>query len=191
MPLARPADRPSSPRELFVAFMLLALLGFGGVLVVAQRVLCEEKRWVTREEFVELLSVGQVIPGPNVCNVALMLGDRFFGWRGAVAALGGLLAAPFAIVLTLTAVYVRWAAQPAVAGALRGMGLVSAGLIAGTSLKLAQTLRRSPLGVPLCLALGAGAFVCVGLLRLPLAWTLLGLGVAAWALAWRRLGGRA
>jgi chromate transporter len=183
-----PLRRPGSPRELFVAFTLLALQGFGGVIVVAQRVLCEDKRWLTRAEFVELLSIGQVLPGPNVCNVALMLGDRFFGWRGAVAALGGLLAVPFGIVLALVAVYARWAANPAVAGALRGMGAVSAGLIAGTALKLAQSLRASPLGVPLCVALGAVAFALVGLLRIPLALALLVVGPAAYGLAWRRVG---
>ncbi len=181
--------RPGSHRELFVAFSLLALQGFGGVIVVAQRVLCEDKRWLTRAEFVEMLSIGQVLPGPNVCNVALMLGDRFFGWRGAVAALGGLLTVPFGIVLALVAVYARWAANPAVAGALRGMGAVSAGLIAGTALKLAQSLRGSPLGLPLCVALGAAAFVLVGLLRVPLIWALLAVGPAACGLAWPRVGG--
>jgi len=169
--------------------MLLGLQGFGGVVVVAQRVLCEDRRWLTRGEFVELLSVGQVVPGPNVCNVALMLGDRFFGWRGAAAALAGLLGVPFALVLALAAAYAHWASLPAVAGALRGMGLVSAGLIVGTALKLSAALRGSPLGVPASLVLGSAAFVLVAFLRLPLAWVLLGVGSVAWALAWGRLGG--
>jgi chromate transporter len=182
--------RPESPREVFVAFTLLALQGFGGVIVVAQRVLCEEKRWLDRAEFLELLSIGQAIPGPNVCNVALMLGDRFFGWRGAVAALGGLLTVPFGIVLALVAVYSRWAANPAIAGALRGMAAVSAGLIAGTAFKLLQSLRNSPLGVPVCAVLGTAAFVLVGLLRLPLAWALFVVGPVAVGLAWRRVGPR-
>lgn len=184
------ARRPGSPREIFVAFTLLALQGFGGVLVVAQRTLCEEKRWLTQAEFVEMLSIGQLVPGPNVCNVALMLGDRFFGWRGAAAALGGLLAAPFAIVLALASVYARWGASPAVAGALRGMGAVSAGLIAGTVLRLAASLRSNPLGVPLSLGLGAAAFALVGLLRVPLAWALLALGPLSCAIAFRRVRGR-
>ncbi|GEJ57430.1 chromate transporter [Anaeromyxobacter diazotrophicus] len=183
------AQAPGSPRALFVAFTILALQGFGGVIVVAQRVLCEDKRWLSRAEFVELLSIGQVLPGPNVCNVALMLGDRFFGWRGALAALGGLLAVPFAIVLSLVAVYARWASVPEVAGALRGMGAVSAGLIAGTALKLGASLRGNPLGLPACVAFGAGSFALVGLLRLPLGWTLLAVAPAAFGLAWRRVGG--
>ncbi|HEY6001320.1 MAG TPA: chromate transporter [Anaeromyxobacter sp.] len=184
-----PLRRPGSPRELFVAFTLLGLQGFGGVVVVAQRVLCEDRRWLTRGEFVELLSVGQVVPGPNVCNVALMLGDRFFGWRGAAAALSGLLAVPFGVALALAALYQHWASRPEVAGALRGMGFVSAGLILGTALKLASALRASPLGVPLCVAIGAAAFALVALLRVPLAWVLLALGALACALAWRRIAG--
>jgi chromate transporter len=188
---AEPAtERPRSPRDLFVAFTLLGLQGFGGVVVVAQRVLCEDRRWLSRAEFVELLSVGQVVPGPNVCNVAIMLGDRSFGWRGAAAALAGLLAVPFAIVLSLAAVYAHWASRPEVAGALRGMGFVSAGLILGTALKLAGALRSSPLGVPACVAIGAAAFGLVAFLRLPLAWALLGLGSLACALAWRKIAGR-
>jgi chromate transporter len=173
----------------FLAFTLLGLQGFGGVVVVAQRVLCEDRRWLTRGEFVELLAVGQVVPGPNVCNVAIMLGDRFFGWRGAAAALGGLLLVPFAVALALAALYTHWASLPQVAGALRGMGFVSAGLILGTALKLAAALRGSPMGVPLSVAIGAAAFGLVGLLRVPLAWVLLGLGSMACAIAWRRVGG--
>src|SRR5882672_12008153 len=122
-----PLARPGSPRDLFVAFTLLALQGFGGVLAVAQRVLCEQRRWLTKEEFIEILAVGQVLPGPNVCNVALMVGDRFFGWRGAFAALAGLMAVPLVIVLVVTAVYSEYALHPAVAGALKGMGAVAAG----------------------------------------------------------------
>ena len=102
-------ERPASPRELFVAFTLLALQGFGGVLAVAQRVLVEQRRWLTREQFVEVLSLAQVLPGPNVCNVALMIGDRFFGSRGAFAALAGMMAVPLAIVLGATAVYTQFA----------------------------------------------------------------------------------
>jgi chromate transporter len=187
-PDPEPLRRPGSIGELFVAFTALALQGFGGVVVVAQRVLCEDRRWLTRAEFLETLSVGQVVPGPNVCNVALMLGDRFFGWRGAVAALGGLLAVPLAIVLALAVAYTHWSSQPQVAGALRGMGAVSAGLIVGTAIKLAAALRKNALGLPLSATLGASAFALVALLRVPLAWTLLGVGSIACAAAWRRLG---
>ena len=179
--------RPASPRELFVAFTLLALQGFGGVLAVAQRVLVEQRRWLTREQFVEILSIGQVLPGPNVCNVALMVGDRFFGWRGAFAALAGMMAVPLALVLLVTAVYAQYAQLPAVAGALKGMGAVAAGMIAGTALRLAGALRSSAIGWPACAGLARVAFAAVGLLRWPLVWVLLVLGAVACVFAWTRL----
>ena len=182
-----PLARPGSPRDLFIAFTLLALQGFGGVLAVAQRVLCEQRRWLTKEEFVEILAVGQMLPGPNVCNVALMVGDRFFGWRGAFAALAGMMAVPLVIVLVVTAVYSEYALHPAVAGALKGMGAVAAGLIVGTGFKLAAALRVNPMGLPVCLALIVLAFVGVALLRWPLVWVLVGLGAIACVYAWRRL----
>ena len=75
--------QPASLRDLFLTFTVLARQGVGGVLAVAQRVVCDEKHWMTREQFVELLAICQVLPGPNVCNLAILSGDRCFGWRGA------------------------------------------------------------------------------------------------------------
>jgi chromate transporter len=184
MPLAR----PGSSKEIFVAFTLLALQGFGGVLAVAQRVLCEQRRWLTKDEFLEILAVGQVLPGPNVCNVALMVGDRFFGWRGAFAALAGMMTVPLLIVLAVTIVYAEFALNPAVAGALKGMGAVAAGLIAGTGLKLMTALRGNPMGITVCAGVGLATFVAVAILRWPLVWVLLGLGLIACLYAWKRLG---
>jgi chromate transporter len=172
---------------LFVAFTLLALQGFGGVLAVAQRVLCEQKRWLTKEQFVEILAFGQVLPGPNVCNIALMVGDRFFGWRGAFAALAGMMTVPLVIVLAITVAYSHYASNPVVAGALKGMGAVAAGLIVGTALKLMSALRTNPMGIPACAVLMASAFAAVAILRWPLVWVLLGLGTVACLLAWRRV----
>lgn len=179
--------RPVSLRELFLAFNWLALQGFGGVLAVAQRVLCEERRWLTREQFVELLAIGQVLPGPNVCNLAVLVGDRFFGWRGAAAALGGIVAAPLLIVLAMTALYVQFADIPAVMGALKGMAAVAAGLIAGTALRLLSSLHGSPLGPRACALLGALTLAAVAVLRLPLLWVLGSIGALAVAWAWRSI----
>jgi len=181
------SGRPSSTLDLFVTFTLLALQGFGGVLAVAQRELCERKRWLTHGQFVEILSIAQVLPGPNVVNVALIVGDRRFGWRGAFAALAGMMTIPLVIVLALTATYVHYAQLPAVAGALRGMGAVAGGLIIGTALRLAGSLRGTPIGGMAALTLAAASFVAVAWLRWPLVWVLLVLGSIGMAWAWWRL----
>jgi chromate transporter len=178
---------PTSRRELFVAFTGLSLQGFGGVLPVAQRVLVERRRWLTKEQFVEMLSVSQVLPGPNVVNLALMFGDRCFGLRGAFAALAGMLLVPTIIVLALTALYGYFAQNAAVTGALRGMGAVAAGLVISTGLKLLTTLARNVMGLPVCLGFGAITVLATAWLRIPLVWVILGLGGIAITVAWRRL----
>ncbi|MBX3632346.1 MAG: chromate transporter [Simplicispira sp.] len=181
------AARPESPRALFVAFTGLALQGFGGVLAVVQRELVERRRWLTNEEFIEDWAVAQVMPGPNVVNLALMIGDRHFGLRGAAAALAGMLAVPTLLLLALAALYAGFADHPAMAGALRGMGAVAAGLIGGMALKLAAALRQHPLGWPIAGALAILTALAVGGLRVPLPWVMLSLGGAACGLTWRRL----
>ncbi len=179
--------RPASCAELFFVFNRLALQGFGGVIAVAQHVLVDRQRWLTREQFLQMLSMAQVLPGPNVVNLSLMIGDRFFGWRGACAALAGMLLMPLVIVLALAALYASYAHWPMVGGALRGMGAVSAGLMFGTGLKLASNWRKHPMGGPLYLGLGAVTFGLVVFFKWPLAWVVLGLGSLSMLLAWRRL----
>jgi chromate transporter len=180
-------SRPQSLAELFLAFTRLALQGFGGVLAVAQRELVERLNWMSKEEFVETLAIAQVLPGPNVVNLSMMVGDRFFGLRGAVAALGGMLAAPAVIVLLLAVAYDQLASHPMALNALRGMGTVSAGLILATGIKLLPALKKSPLGRPLALALALAAFVLIGLLRWPLFGVLAVLGGGGMAVVWWRL----
>lgn len=180
--------RPESLRDLFWSFTWLALQGFGGVLAVVQRELVEKKQWLTRAEFVEDWAVAQILPGPNVINLSLMIGDRYFGLRGALAALAGMLAFPMLIVLALAAVFAGMSDSPGVQGALRGMGAVAAGLIAATGLKLMGALKKNVMGAPLGWSLAVITFVAIALLRAPLAWVLLGLGALACGWAYRQLG---
>jgi chromate transporter len=182
-----PRPRPASVADLFWSFTVLALQGFGGVLAVVQRELVERKRWMTREEFVEEWAVAQTLPGPNVVNLALMIGSRWYGLRGALAALAGMLAAPLVVVLLLALLHARFADHPPLAGALRGMGAVAAGLITATGLRLLGALGKHPLGPVACTALGIASFAAIALLRLPLAWVLLGLGGLSCLFTWRRL----
>ena len=185
---AAPARRePRSPGDLFRVFTRLALQGFGGVLAVAQRELVERERWLSREQFLQMLSVAQVLPGPNVINLSLMIGDRFFGWRGAAAALGGMLLAPLAVVMVLALLAARLQEWPLAAGALRGMGVAAAGLVLATAFKLAPGLRGNVLGLRLAAGLSALTLLAVGGLRWPLVWVVLGLGVVSCAVAWARL----
>ncbi|HLO94405.1 MAG TPA: chromate transporter [Burkholderiaceae bacterium] len=183
-----PRAAPAGPRDLFLAFNRLALQGFGGVLAVAQRELVERRGWLDKQDFVEMLAVAQVMPGPNVVNISLMIGDRFFGLRGAFAAMMGMFTVPCLIVLGLTALAGQWLHEPWVQGALRGMGAVSAGLILATGVKLLGTLKKHPLKRPAALGFAALAFAAIALLRWPLIWIVLGLGGLGMALVYLQLG---
>lgn len=189
---AAPAAPPSHPRpasvaDLFVSFTWLALQGFGGVLAIVQRELVERKRWLTQDEFIEDWAVAQIMPGPNVVNLALMIGGRYFGIRGALAALAGLLCVPLLLVIGLALLHDRFGASPVVAGTLHGMAAVCAGLIGAAGLRLAAALKRSPMPLPWCVAISAAGFILVALLRVPLAPVLFGLGGLGCILTWRRL----
>ena len=178
-----PLNRPRSKTDLFISFTLLALQGFGGVLAVVQRVLVEEKRWMTREQFVEDWAVAQIMPGPNVVNLSLMIGGRYFGLAGALAGLAGMLAAPLVVALLLAMAFGGVSDAAWAQGALRGMGAVSAGLIAAVGLKLITALKANPMGLPVCVALAVLSFLGVGVMRWPLAWVLLATGLlgCGWA----------
>ena len=185
-PPARPA--PQSCSDLFWSFTWLALQGFGGVLAVVQRELVEKKQWLTRDEFVEDWAVAQILPGPNVVNLSLMIGDRHFGIPGALAALAGMLAFPLLVVLLLAIVFAGISDHPVAQGALRGMGAVAAGLISATGLKLISALKNNVMGLVVCWVFFAITLVLIAFLRVPLLWVLLTVGVAACLWTYRQLG---
>src|SRR3954447_17161059 len=96
-----------SPAELFVAFFKIGLQGFGGVLPWARRVLVEQRRWLSAEQFLEQWSLCQALPGGNITNLSVAFGRRCAGPAGAAAALGGLVTGPFFVYCFLGWVYVR------------------------------------------------------------------------------------
>ena len=185
---AAPLAAPRNKADLFWSFTILALQGFGGVLTVVQRELVEKKRWLSMEQFFEDWAVAQILPGPNVVNLSLMLGGRHFGLGGALSALAGLLLAPLLLVLLLAALFAGIADTQLAQGMLRGMGAVSAGLILATGLKMLTALRHNPMGRLSCLLLLAATLVAVVVLRWPLALTLLCLAPLPTVWAWYGLG---
>jgi chromate transporter len=180
--------QPQSKTELFVAFTLMALQGVGGVLVIVQHELVNRRKWLTQAQFVEEWSVAQVMPGPNVVNLCLMLGGKYFGLAGALAAVSGLIMAPMLLVLTLAILFGGVSDSAVAQGALKRMGAVSGGLIIATGLKLSKTMPQNPLGLWLAIAFAVITFTAVGIFRISLIWVLLGLGLLACLLTYRALG---
>lgn len=167
---------------LFFGFLKVGLSGFGGVLPFARRMLVEQRRWLTEQEFTEVLSLSQFLPGPNIVNASVIIGRRFQGPLGAVAAALGLMLMPLVIVLVLAAVFAQFADVEAVRGACRGVSAAASGLILATALRMAQPIRRTPWQV----GVGAIVLVAVGFARLPMPWVLSAMVPVSLAFAWRR-----
>jgi len=140
----------------------------------ARRMLVEERRWLSAEEFTDVLSLCQLLPGPNIVNV----GARYHGVRGAVAAFAGLMTAPFFIMLALGALYTEYGDLPVVSALFRGISAAAAGLVVAMGLKMATSRRlRSAMAL-----FAVMTFIGIALMRLPLVVFLLGaapLSVAA------------
>jgi chromate transporter len=142
---------------------------------------------MTKAQFVEEWSVAQVMPGPNVVNLCLMIGGKYFGIAGALAAVCGLISGPLVIVLVLAILFGGVADNPVAQGALKGMGAVSAGLIIATGLKMGKTLPQNPIGLLSAVILAMASFIAVGVFRVPLAWAILGLGCVGFMMAFQAL----
>ncbi|MEN9880632.1 MAG: hypothetical protein RIQ55_1278 [Pseudomonadota bacterium] len=180
---AAPARIAPGPAVLFRGFARVGLSGFGGVLPWVRRLLVDTERWLTAEEFNVLLGLCQFLPGPNVINLAVAVGVRFCGWRGAVAAALGLMFGPFLVALLLGLLYARYGEIPAVQSLLYGVTLVGAGLIIATGLRMALNLKQRAVYLPFTLA----AFVALVLLHWPLPVVMIGGAVLTVSLSWWRL----
>jgi len=181
-PLSEAMPAPSL-RELFLAFLGVAMSGFGGVLPFARRALVERRGWLTEAGFNETLALCQSLPGPNIVNLSIVVGSRFAGARGALSCIAGLVVAPVMLVLGLATLWGRYGAIGHVPGAIRGLAAAAAGLVAATALKMARpTLMSAPMSAGPVMAV---AFAAVGLARLPLPWVLLVLAPASVFMAWR------
>lgn len=175
-----------SPRAgaLFLAFLTVGLSGFGGVLPFARRMLVERRGWLSEAQFNETLALCQTLPGPNIVNVSVVVGSRFAGAAGALAAVTGLMAAPVAVVLVLASLYARFGTVGRAPELIAGLRAGASGLVAATAAKMAWPLiRKRPATAAPFIAV---AFVAVGLLKLPLVGVLLVLAPFSLILAWRR-----
>jgi chromate transporter len=167
--------------DLFLTFTQLTLYSFGGALFWSRRMFVEQRRWLTEQEFVEMLSIAQLLPGANGVNMAVMIGYRLAGFVGSAASLCGFIAAPCAIVAALAIFYRYFGSVPLVRDALSGMAVVAIGLIIAMAARISTVLKRKPLAW----AFAAAAFIGVGVMRWPLLAVLGALAPLAIAAAWK------
>ena len=168
---ARGQPPPPGPglAALFSGFLGIGIIGFGGVLPWARRMVVEQRAWLSATEFVDLLALCQFLPGPNIVNMAVAIGARFRGVAGSAAAVVGLLAAPMVIVIALGSLYARYAQIPVVGRAFAGLAAAASGLVVAMAIRIAAPLRGHVAGI----AAACITFAAVAVLRLPLLPTML------------------
>jgi chromate transporter len=181
-PASPPASSPPTLLDLFLAFALISLCGFGGVLAWSRRMLVDERKWMTPEEFNDAYALCQFLPGPNVVNLSVVFGRRIRGPAGAAVALVGLIGPPFVIVSFIGLLYSRFGEIAALQRMLFGVAAAAAGLVMGTCAKMARPLFNDRLGLAVALA----TFASVGVLRWPIYWALAVLVPLSIAIAWVR-----
>jgi chromate transporter len=185
--MSDPTPAPTAPLrpsllQILLSFSLISLYGFGGVLAWSRRMLVEERRWLTSDEFNDAYAMCQFLPGPNIVNLSVVFGSRVRGVAGAVLALAGLICPPVAIASLLAFIYSRYGDVPAIGRALSGVVAAAAGLLIATVVKMAMPVLRNTRDAGL--VVGLAAFVAVGPLGWPLPWCLAVLAPVSLALAW-------
>ena len=159
-----PVTPPKNLVELFLGFLAIGVRSFGGVMPWAYRVMVEERRWITAADFTETVGLCQFLPGPNIGNTSVVLGKRWFGWRGSIVGFLGLVGVPFVWVLALAAVYSDFSSIPIVKAIVIGVGAAGAGLFIGTATKLGRPLA----GKPAAWVVVMGCFLAVAVGRVSL-----------------------
>jgi chromate transporter len=175
---------PRSPMELFLTFSGLSLQSFGGAIALIERAVVRRKRWLSAEEFIGLFGISQVLPGPSGVSFCVLLGDRFFGVRGAIAAVSGFLLPPAVVMLVIASLFQQFHHLPQVQGALHGMAAAATGFIGATLVRMCRTLRGDYVGTVVAVLTFSG----VALAHIPVGWIVLSLGALSVLWAWRRLG---
>src|SRR5580700_7594423 len=156
---------------LFLIFLQVSMLGFGGPIVWARRIIVERRGWLSDPEFADILSLCQFLPGPNVVSITVCIGAKFRGPAGALASLLGFIVIPSTVGFALGTLLLSYAHAGPLQGILHGIAAAAAGLIIATGLRLLLPHRRRPIA----LGFAALAFTGLAIAQLPLLIVVLGL----------------
>lgn len=172
------AASPPSVGKIFTAFALIGISSFGGGLVAYLRdVVVDREKWLSKDEFLGALEIGQTLPGLNSTNVAIIVGRKLRGPRGATAAALGLILPGVAVLIILGLLYVRFHNNPDVAAALAGVAAAAVGLLLQVTLKIGGRSFLRPKDLMFIIP----TFLMVGVFHVSLAATLFLLApIAIW-----------
>jgi chromate transporter len=177
-----PAKPPVPLSAIFLAFLQLGAVSFGGGLSawVYREVI--RRGWMEEEEFLAGLGLSQVLPGANISNLTVYVGSRLRGLPGALAGLAGLVFIPFFSVIGLLLLYQRIVEHGLLQAALDGVAAAAVGLMILMAWKAGRRSSRSVAGTLVL----AATFLLVGVLEWPLIPVVACLAPISIAAAWPR-----
>ena len=155
--------------ELFATFLTIGLIVFGGLAPAAHHMIVEKKKWYSPKEYVELFALCSIVPGGNILNASVIIGNRFQGGLGAITSILALMMTPLVILVILAVTYDRFSHLSEVRAATAGAASAAAGLIVGTAGKLIRGVEKSWTS----LVFGLVTFGAIAIVRLPLQFVLL------------------
>lgn len=174
---------PARLSEIFLIFLRIGAFSFGGGLTGwVYREVVQRRHWLEEQEFLSGMAVSQILPGANVTNLSIYIGQKLRGTIGAFAALVGLLLVPFFLVIGFLLVYEDISRMAWVGMATDGVAAAAVGLLMLTTWKTATQSGRSIPGAVVVIA----TFVAVGLLQLPLLPSVLCIAPLSIAATWKR-----
>jgi len=159
----------ASLQGLFYEFLKVALFGFGGGIALAHRSAVERRQWLTDAEFADVLTLCQIMPGPNVVGIAVCVGAKTRGLTGALAGFVGFALVPGIFGFVLALLLLRQAPIPLVQNILGGISAAAVGLMIGTGLRLLKPRWRDPPAI----FFAALAFAGLAIAKFPLLLVLL------------------
>jgi chromate transporter len=169
---------------LALTFARIALLGFGGALPWAHRALVERRGWLSTAEFSDVLALCQLLPGPTIVNMAVVIGARFRGWTGAAASVSALILPPAILMTCVGILYELVHTNVILRGALGGVAAAAAGLLGATAVRMASLVWKSR--APDAVIVFIAGFAAIAFARWSLPLVMSVLAPISIALAWRR-----
>lgn len=151
--------------HLFVAFVRIGLFGFGGgyaMIPIMEEELVSRTAWLSLVEFVDVLAVAEVTPGPVSINSATFVGFKVAGFPGSLVATLGVVTPSFVLMGLLSIAYHRYRKLGTVQGFLHGARSGVMALLVFAALRVSQSIQPDPVAV----LTGIGVFTLVTFTRL-------------------------
>lgn len=158
-------------------------MSFGGGLIPwIQREIVTKRGWMELQDFFPGVALSQVLPGVNSTNLAVFIGTKLRGIAGAAVALAGMLSGPFIVMLVAVSFYHQILDVKPIQIAMSGIAAAAIGMIMRTGVMAVQASLTNVLSISIMLV----TFLAIGILRLPLLWTVAIITPLSIAICWPR-----